>query len=394
MPRALCLLVFLSCFAFGQDSAHGAVDSSVPSSPVQVAYIVGGSTLYTYNVDPQTLQATQVATTTLPESVYPNLVASPNGRFLYYSAYLNNNYENHVLYVYDTSASGAPAATPVQQVTAQQLSGVWVHPSGQFLYSIVLGPENQRQQTTPYSIVRNVVNSENGKLSQAVTEASYTLETGSSSNNCYLWIFGFSPTGTTMYDGILCSGPHGSGSSTYDQRSVDLQKGALGPDQQVYYYSYYAGSENVNVQFANNLMFAFVSYYNQGPNANLVDVYRVSNVTTPAINCTASMWAVCGDFTYSLAHPSGRYVFLTDPSSATDVGAANLSTQQITQTSSIPSYVQEFSPDGAIVYGSNHINGAWEIDIDGFTVNTGGITQGGTISEPADFAGLWTAERD
>jgi hypothetical protein len=393
MFRALCFLLSLSCLAFGLDSTNEAVDTSTPSSAVQVFYLAAGSSLYTYNVNPQTLQATQVGTLTLPESVYPNLVASPNGRFLYYAAYLNDNDQGHMLYVYDTNGDGVPGTTPVQQVKAQQLSGMWVHPNGKFLYSIAVGAENQKQQTTPYSIVRNLVNSENGKLSQATSEADYTLETGSSSNNCYLWIFGFNPTGTMMYDGILCSGPHGSGSATYNQRTVDLETGALGPDQQTYSYSYYAGSEGVNVQFANNLMFAFVSYYNQGPNANLVEVYQTSNVNTPAVDCTSSMWTVCGDFTEALAHPSGQYVFLSDPTAVTDIGRVNLSTQQISQTSSIPNYVQQFSPDGSIVYGSNETNGTWDIDIYGFDVGTGQVTQGGTISEPANYAGMWTAER-
>jgi hypothetical protein len=397
MFRALCLLLTFSCFAFSQDS-NEAVNTSKPSSPasspVQVFYIAAGSTLYTYNVNPQTLQATQVGTITLPESVYPNLVASPNGRFLYYTAYLNDNDQGHRLYVYDTNGDGAPGASPVQKLTAQQLSGVWVHPNGKFLYSIAVGAENQQQQTTPYSILRNLVNPENGKLSQTVTEANYTLETGSSSNNCYLWLFGFNPTGTVLYDGVLCSGPHGSGSATYNQRTVDLQTGALGPDEEIYYYSEYAAGENVVVQFANNLMFAFVSYYNQGPNANLVDVYQTSNASTPAINCSATMWVICGDFNNALAHPSGQYVFLSDTSNVTEIGAVNLNTQQISQTSSLPYDVGKFSPDGSIVYGVNETDGEWEFEIDGFDVGTGQVRQGGTVNEPSDYAGLWTAERD
>jgi len=81
--------------------------------------------------------------------------------------------------------------------------------------------------TTNFAIVRNSINPANGSLSQPVTEATYTLDTGPSSNDCYLEILGFNPAGTALYDGIICSGPHGSGSETFNQRSVDLQTGAL-----------------------------------------------------------------------------------------------------------------------------------------------------------------------
>jgi len=391
MLRTACLLFCLSAFSFAQISSQITVGSA-PSSAVQVVYVIDGSTLTTYNVDPQTLQAMAVGTLTLPESTYPGVVTSPNGRFLYYSAYLNNSQQDHELYVYDTNASGVPGQSPVQQLKVAHLSGLVVHPSGKFLYRISVGPTSA-QLTTPYAIVRNLINFENGKLSAPVTEATYTLDSNVTGNDCYLWVLGFNAAGTTMYDGIFCSGPHGSGSTTYNQRSVDLQTGALGPDQQDYSYSYYAGSENASVQFAGNLMFAFVSYYNQGPNANLVDVYQLPNVTTPQINCTTSMLAVCGDFIFGLAHPSGKYVFLTDPTNVTDIGAVNLSTQQITQTSSIPYEVQQFSPNGTIAYGVNDVNGALKVEIYGFNAATGAVRQGGTISVPSDLDSWFAAER-
>lgn len=74
-----------------------------------------------------------------------------------------------------------------------------------------------------------------------------------------------------MYDGIFCSGPHASGSATYNQRSVDPPTGALGLDQQVYTFSYYSGSGSATVQFEGDLLFAFTAFYNQGPNADLVE---------------------------------------------------------------------------------------------------------------------------
>ena len=388
---AFCLLFCLSAFSFAQTSSQ-IIPSSAHSSAVPVVYVVDGSTLATYNVDPHTLQATAVGTLTLPEPTYPTVVTSPNGRFFYYIAYLNDSQQDRELYVYDTNASGVPGPNPVQQLKATQSYGLVPDPSGKFLYSIAAGPTSP-QFVTPYAIVRNLINPENGKLSSPVTEAKYQLDSDPSGNDCSLSVLGFNVAGTTMYDGIFCYGPHASATITYNQRSVDPQTGALGPDQEVYSYSSYAGSEGVNLHFAGNLMFAFVANYNQGPNANLVDVYQLPNVSTPQINCAASMLAVCGDFILGLAHPSGKYVFLTDPTNVTDIGAVNLSTQQITQTSSIPYEVQQFSPDGTIAYGVNDVNSALDIEIYGFDVATGDVRQGGTISVPSDLDSWFSAER-
>jgi hypothetical protein len=398
MFRALCLLrfisifvIFVSSFGLAQISNYAQSRGSAPSSAVQVVYVIDGSTLTTYNVDPQTLQAAKVGTITLSESIYPGLITSPNGRFLYYSAYQNSSEDDHELYVYDTYASGLPANTPIQKMSAKPLAGMLAHPSGKFLYMALVGTSNGL--TVPYAVVRNLIDENNGKLSQPVTEATYQLDSESSGNDCYLSILGFNPAGTAMYDAILCNGPHGSGSATYNQRSVDLQTGALGPDQLVYSFSYYAGSSNARVQFEQNLLFAFIGNYNQGPNADLVDIYQMPNVSTPVINCTKSMWAVCGNFGYALAHPSGEYVFLMDSANTTDIGELNLTTQQIVQTSSIPYEVQQFSTDGTIAYGVNDVNGALDIEIYGFSAASGQVTQGGTISVPSDLDSWFAAQR-
>lgn len=384
MSRALYLLLCFSSLALAQ-TFNRSQPASTPSSAVQVFYVVDGSTLTTYNIDPQTLEPSAVGTTTLPLSQYPSLVTSPNGQFLYYLA--NDNSKGEKLYVYDTNAMGVPPSAPVQVISTSELEGLSVNPVGRFLYLVAVAP--LQQYMTQYTIVRNVIDPATGKLSQPMTEATYQLDAYPSGNDCYLSILGFNPAGTVMYDGIFCSGPHGSGSSTYNQRSVDLQTGALGPDQQIYAFSYYAGSGNANVQMQNNLMFAFVSYENQGPNANLVDVYQLPDVTTPTVNCTASMWVVCGSFGYALAHPSGEYVFLQDSSGLTDIGQVNLETQQIAEVSSLPYEVRIFSPDGRIAYGTNSTTQA-KIRIAGFNSASGEVKLGGIIQMPRALD-YWTA---
>ncbi len=142
-----------------------------------------------------------------------------------------------------------------------------------------------------------------------------------------------------------------------------------------------------------NLLFDFVSNYGE-TNENVVNIYPIQpNVSTPAISCNAAMLAACGDFSPGLAHPSAKYVFLTAPSGVTDIGKLNLSSKLITETSSIPYEVQQFSPDGTIAYGVNDVNGALDIEIYGFSVATGDVTQGGAISVPSDLDSWFAAER-
>jgi hypothetical protein len=386
MSRALCLLLCVSSFALAQTSKTQS-NGSASSSATQVVYTIDGSTLTTYNIDPQTLQASEVGTITPSESTYPYLITSPNGRFLYYEAVKDYSDAGRNLYVYDTNASGLPGATPVQKINATWLFGMAMHPSGQLLYTVAQGSSSTG--VTPYSIVRYLIDQSNGKLSQNVTEATYHLESGTSS--CSPAILGFNTDGTTMYDAVFCSYPHGTGAATYYGRSVDLQTGALGPDRQLYTWNYYAGSGSENVQFRNNLMFDFAQTLFSG---DWVNIYRVQqSLGTPLVNCISSMWAVCGNFVYALAHPAGQYVFLFDSTNITDIGQVNLSTQQITQTSSIPYEVQQFSPDGSIAYGVNDVNGALTIEIYGFSIASGQVTQGGTISVPSDLDSWFTAER-
>jgi hypothetical protein len=387
MSRVLCLLLCISSCALAQNS-NTQRNGLASSSAVQVVYTIDGSALTTYNVDPQTFQAAEVGTIALNESTYPYLITSPDGRFLYYEAVKDYSDAGRNLYVYDTNASGLPGATPVQKIDAKWLYGMAMHPSGQFLYTVAIG--SSITGFTPYAIVRYLIGQSNGKLGQNVTEASYRLESGTS--YCSPTIMGFNTAGTVLYDAVFCSYPHGTSAATYYARSVDLQTGALGPDRQLYTFNYYAGSGYENVQFRNQLMFDFVQTLFS---ANDVNIYQVHQpLGAPMVNCTSSMWTVCGNPVYGLAHLSGEYVFLFDSTTnITDIGKVNLSTRQITPTSSVAYWVRQFSPDGTIAYGENDVNGALDIEIYGFNTASGQVTQGGTINVPSDLDSWFAAER-
>jgi hypothetical protein len=396
MRRSLSLLLLIPSFALGQNAAsivranQSRPAGSPPSSAVEVLYVVDNSVLTTYNIDPQTFDATVVGTTAMPNAKTAYLVTSPDGQFLYYFTNPSYNSGDQKLYVFDTDATGVPGSAPVQATNATQLASVVVNPAGTFFYSVAVGHIGPLL-TTNYAIVRNLIDPVNGSLSQPVTEATYTLDSEASGEDCNLNILGFNPAGTTLYDEIFCSSPHASGSETFNQRSVDLQTGALGPDEQVYGFAFYAASGFAGVQFANNLLFAFNSFFNQGPNTNTVQIYQTQPIsTTPLVNCTTSMLAICGDFgTPGVAHPSGNYVFLEDTDYQTDILQVDLTTQQLTQVNTIPEHVDKFSPDGSVIYGDNPDNA--EIRIAGFNAANGEVKLGGSVLLPHLLDDYWTA---
>lgn len=388
MRRATLFLTILCCvYAAVTPRLHAET-----SSAVQVVYVVDGSTLTTYNVDPKTLQATQVGAITLQQSVYPNVTTSPDGRFLYYTAYLNYSQQGQRIYVYDTDASGAPGSSPVQVLNTAATYSMLVDPAGQFLYAVRAGTAGT--QYTPYAIVRFVIDPGTGKISQPVNEAKYELPSGAGgSESCGLSILGLNAAGSEMYDEVGC-GYHGGSSATYYERTVNSQTGVLGPDVQV--YSWNNATEGFElVQFAKNLVFDFVMPNNYQQGVNYVNIYQLQpNVTNPLVDCTASMLQACG-YDGGHAHPSGQYVFMFNATGATEVDKVEVSQKKIVgPTSSTPYEVQAFSPDGTIAYAANDVNGALEIEIYGFSLSTGALTTGGTISVPSDLDSWFTAERD
>jgi hypothetical protein len=387
------LVLCLPSFLLAQNSTTSASTSGTQgSSVVQVVYVINNSTLTTYDVNPQTLEATQVGTNTMPQSTYGGVTTSPNGRFMYYTQFSGNSQPENV-YVYETKASGVPNTTPLQTLTANGLQNFVFDPVSNFVYASFAGP--QGSDTTHYAIMRYVMDPATGRLTQPVVEATYSLASSEGGLFCSLGIMNVNPAGTELYDQIPCSEPF-SLQATYNERAINTSTGALGPDVQIYFWNNHGAESAQTVSFVKNLMFDFVTvaYKNDANQANIY--YPIQpNETAPLISCGTDQYAPCGDFVDATVNPSGQYVFLTDPTSTTYIVKVNLTSRRLLpQSSSIPYEVQEFSPDGDIAYGVNDVNGALEIEIYAFNVSNGDVTQGGTISVPSDLDSWWTAQRN
>jgi hypothetical protein len=378
----LCLIVSFASFALAQNTDSHEF-SAAQSAPVQVIYVVDGTSVVTYNVDPQSLNPIQVGNP-LPLSVvsgYYSLVSSPNGRFLYVFSYAAGS--NERLWVYDTGASGVPQVPAVQVINAKGLIDLAIDRNTGFLYAIYELP-NANSEYMNYTISRFLVNPMTGAISQRLLEAKYKLPSGAGgSEQCGVLIFGFNGAGTKLYDAVFCS-YHGGVSATYNERSVNLQTGALGLDVQIYGWNNSSGGGE-RVQFIGDLMFVSASpNYQQGLNS--FNIYPLKPGTnTPIVNCTASMLEACG-YSSGVANPSGKYIFMGISQNSTQIEKVELSEKKIVATPNyIPYSISGFSPDGTLVYSDSYSwdGSYYDLEIYGFDLTTSDVTPGGYINVPS-----------
>src|SRR5882757_6166019 len=299
---SLSVLLCLASFALAQNSTPAA-----STQPVQVVYVIDGTTILTYDVDSKTLNATQVGTPLKVKtaSTFVTLIPSAHDHFLYFVAY-DSNLKEH-LWVYKTDAAGAPIAPATQEINATGFAGLRTDPHAPYAYAVFGIPDGSFN--TDYYIRRYLVNPATGALSQPKAEAKYVLSNGAEgTTECYAELFGFNPSATTLYDAVGCSG-HDGGGITYYERSLNPQDGSLGADVQI--YSWNNGTQGYeNVQFVNNLMFDFVQPNNFQQSVDSVYVYPlVPNTSQQLVHCDAGMLEACG-YSGGVAHPSGMYVFM------------------------------------------------------------------------------------
>jgi hypothetical protein len=392
MLRAAWLcLICLPSFALAQPSSSQSI-SGTQSSPVQVVYVIDGSTLTTYDVDPQTLNAAQVGSLTLPNSTYPGLITSPDGKSLYYVAYDSTAKQNQHIWVYATDASGAPRTPPLQVINAKGVYGMQIDPTGNFLYAVHFGAGGS-PFTNTYTIQRFARNTTSGRIGDSLVEAKYSLPSGAGgTESCGVSILGFNAASTRFYDEVGC-GYHGGSSATYYERVLNPQTGVLGPDLQV--YSWNNATEGFEyVQFVKNLVFDFVSPNNYQQGVDSLNIYPLQrNTNKPLLTCHASMLEACG-YAGGVAHPSGKYVFMEITQDSTQIDKVELSARKIVDTSYyIPYQFRQFSPDGTLVYGTLNSSPGFYIEIYGFNISTGAVRAGGIIGVPATFDPWFAAER-
>ena len=354
------------------------------SSTVDVMYVQENNSILTYNVSPQTGEATRVGQPLTLNALnnYIGLVPSPTDHFL--NVLWFDSSSKKYLYVYDTDAFGVPQAKPVQRLSALYIAGFQADPNGKFDYALRLWQDKNGEYVSDIRLF--TVDSSSGTLTESpVAQARYAP-----SYYFTAGLSGFNGSGSKMYDTWNVNFD-GEAASTYYYRTVDPNTGALGPDTEFFYWSDWMSSDQVLL--TNNLIIDLSRPYNM-QQYQTVKVFRVINNGSPLINCTATMLAACNTTGNIAVDPSGQYVFLT-PSNVTQVARIDLTNKQIVDTgNSIPGTPQLFfSQDGRLVYAlTNNYNGTSAVQIYRFDKQTGALTAGTQISLSTVW-GLTPAER-
>jgi hypothetical protein len=393
MSRAplLLLLCLLSLFTLVQISLAQASGTSATSSAVQVLYVLEPNSILTYDVDPQTLNATQVGTLTVDNPTYAFwLRTSPDGHFLYLVA--DDAQFNQHLYVYRTNALGAPQAPPTQAMTANGLWDLQFDPRANFAYTVNRIPKSNGYQAT-FTLKRFLVDPNTGRITQPVVQEKYVLDVDPSGQDCWVNVVGFDPRATMLYDAVVCGNRDTEG-ATYYERTLNAQTGALGPDVQI--YNWLDGSGGFEwVEFIGGLMFDLVSPNDFQQGINYVNIYpRVPNTSQPILSCTANMLEECG-YDSGHVHPSGKYLFMQASSNTYEIEKVELGQKKIVDTgnSILLDWFSQFSPNGSLVYGATTSSSSgYTIQIYGFDADTGTAATGGTIWDQG-FAPFFSAQR-
>jgi hypothetical protein len=368
------------------------VRSETGSTGVQVLYVNQGTTIYTYDVDPQTLTPTKVGTLAVSEmTFFYGLIPGPDDHFIYVVG-TDAQLAFHI-WVFATNTTGAPQATAVQDMTVSLYGLPVIDSTGNFLYAVLAVPASE-PFTEVFSIERYSIDQGTGRLSQGQAEVSYTLSF-SDTEYCVLALDSFDTNTMSLYADINCSGSYGAEASIYFEYAVNSQTGALAPGVQLYLWTNDSGGAQ-NIQFLGGLMFDFVIPNDYQPNADMVNIYPIKPVTNSQnalVHCAETMLEACGSAT-GIAHPSGKYVFMWTAPELTEIDQVEVQQQKIVDTgNSIPWMMRQFSPDGSLVYGIAAPS-YYDVEIYGFNVETGAVTAGTPIYVAAgSYPNIYPAQR-
>src|SRR4030081_251189 len=106
-----------------------------PSSSIQVVYVLSGSTVQTYDVDPQTGFPTQEGQgVVLPGITNPALLPAKNDHFLYMTGF-DSHIREH-LWVLATDSTGVPQLPAIQEISLSNTGGFEINPDGTLAYAV------------------------------------------------------------------------------------------------------------------------------------------------------------------------------------------------------------------------------------------------------------------
>ena len=139
-----------------------AVEVCAAQSTVDILYVQQNSSILTYDVDRETLQAAPVgqALAAPGGAAFVRVFPAPNGHFLYILSQTQPSGEQ-TLSVYATDEVGVPQTPPVQTLGPAAISSFALDPNERFAY-LFTEHTNAKSEST-YDLKLYAVNSKNGK---------------------------------------------------------------------------------------------------------------------------------------------------------------------------------------------------------------------------------------
>jgi hypothetical protein len=377
---AFALLLFVSSYILlscqGTQSNLAALNQ--PTS--QLLYVIGNGVVSTYAVDTNlSFSIVGQPVTLIAKGSLVQFVPAPNGDFLYV-LWSDARNQQH-LSVYATDASGVPQTPAVQTVDAPSLYQLNIHRSARFVYMMQVSASG----TEYTSAVRLFyVNPSDGRLSE---DPKIQGRYGPSD----AWpasLYGFSADGTKIY-----LSRQSAQQLFYEQRALNTRSGTVGPD--VVLYEPVAGALDSDTLVIGARVMVDE---HRAPGIGYLDVLPlVPRPRRHLFRCGASMLALCETSTNVQIDPSGKYLFLTDPSTEQvhavwiDLNAKKVEDtgNSIPMTAETPGFA--FSPDGKLVYAVLASDSS--VHVYSFDSASGELTDGGSTLPIASTYGFCPAVR-
>ena len=365
------------------------------SSPTEVAYLLVGSTIQTYNVDRATGNPTEEGSGVMIDSVSNTVVLpSSDDHFLYVTG--NDSGGIEWLWVYATDSTGVPQLPAVQALNLTD---------GSFnTYDFVISPNGtqayaaESMYNSNYFLIAKVagftINPTTGIVTKTGTAWSYK-QNGPCllTAEAFFQIYGFSPAGNVLYDDWDCNYPYANNSGNYYRRYVNSSTGALGPDNLIFIWGDgNEGQDVVNITPANLVYFSIPNNTSYGGAS--VNFYTTGGKSE--FSCTASMLEACGYGLWNFLDPAGRFDLIEIAPDLTEITKIETASKQLVSTNN---YIQgqflAFSPDEALIYTQQYDqSNPWLYPIYVFNPSTGAVSYaGGAIWDNTAGGTLITASR-
>jgi hypothetical protein len=370
-------------------SSLGAQSATVkpPSSAVEVAYLLVGTTVYTYDVDPTTGNATEEGSGITLDSVSNTVfLHSSNDHFIYVTGDDSSNVQ--WLWVYKTDSTGTPQLPAVQALNLTD--------GGFTTYDFVLNSAGtlayaaewmySKQGYMLAKVSEFTVDPNAGMVTKSPTAAAEYKQNGPCllTAEAFFYIYGFNPAGNVLYDIWDCNYPYGNNSANYYRRLVNTATGALGRDN--LFFSWADGNQGLDAVTItpNSLVyFSIPSYLNNGMGS--LNLYSLSS--SQQFSCTDAMLQACGYGLWNFVDPTGKFDLIEVAPDLTEITKIEPAAKKLANTNNyIQGYFVGFSPDDALIYTQQaNQPDPWVYPIYLFDPSTGAVTyMGGEIVDYSD----------